>query len=78
MSGILHESFLGEVVAGWDRVRKLNAFEEYCLVWILLLRDDTLVQGTKYLLLLWNNASQKLRIPSHFAKCESLICTMYK
>ena len=28
ISVILHESWLGEVVAGQDRVRKLNAFEE--------------------------------------------------
>ena len=31
MSGILHESWLGEVVVGLDRVRKLNAFEEHYL-----------------------------------------------
>ena len=28
ISVILHESWLGKVVAGQDRVRKLNAFEE--------------------------------------------------
>ena len=49
MSGILHESWLGEVVAGWDRVRKLNAFEEHYLAWILWLREETLVQEKKYL-----------------------------
>ena len=47
--GILHESWLGEVVPGWDRVTKLNAYEEGYLSWILLLRDETLVQETKYL-----------------------------
>ena len=31
MTGILHESWLGDVLAGWDCVRKLNAFEEHCL-----------------------------------------------
>ena len=29
-----------------------------------------------FLFLLWNNASQKLRISSHFAKCEPLIRTL--
>ena len=48
MSGILDESWLGEKVAGWDCVRKLNAFEECYLAWILLLRDETLVQEAKY------------------------------
>ena len=47
MSGILHESWLGEVVAGWDCVWKLNAFEERYLAWTLLW-DETLVQETKY------------------------------
>ena len=28
-----------------------------------------------FLLFLWDNASQKLRMPSHYEKCESLICT---
>ena len=51
MSGILHKSWLGEVVARWDCVRKLNAFEECYHAWILLLRDETLVQETKYLAL---------------------------
>ena len=81
MSGILHESWLGKVVAGWDHVRKLNAFEEHYPVWILWLRGETLVQEKKYLashlFLLWNNASQKLRIISHFAKCELLIRTLH-
>ena len=31
MSVILQESWLGEVVARFDRVRKLNAFEEHYL-----------------------------------------------
>ena len=48
MSGILQKSLLGKVVAGWDRVRKLNAFGEY-LAWMLLLQDETLVLETKYL-----------------------------
>ena len=39
MSGILHESWLGEVVRGWGCVRKSNASEERYLAWILLLRD---------------------------------------
>ena len=51
MSDILHESWLGTLVAGWDCVRKLNAFEEGYLAWILLLRHETLVQVTKYLAL---------------------------
>ena len=49
MPGILQGSWLGEVVAGWNRVRKLNAFEEHYLAWILLSWDETLVQETKYL-----------------------------
>ena len=49
MSGMPHKSCLGDVVAGWDRVRKLNAFEERYLASILLLRDETLVQVAKYL-----------------------------
>ena len=28
MSGILHDSWLDDVVTGLDRARKLNAFEE--------------------------------------------------
>ena len=39
MSGILQESWLGEMVAGWDSVRKLNALEDCDLNWIVLLRD---------------------------------------
>ena len=31
VSGMLQKSWHGEVVAGRDRVRKLNAFEEYFL-----------------------------------------------
>ena len=30
-----------------------------------------------FLVFLWDNALQKPRIPSHFAKCEPLICTLY-
>ena len=41
MSGVLQETWLGEVVAGWDSVRKLYAFEEYYLTSILLLQDET-------------------------------------
>ena len=81
ISGILHESWLGKVVAGWDHVRKLNAFKEHYLAW-----SDTIVSrwnfcagneifSFAFLLFLWDNASQKLRIPSHFAKCELLIRT---
>ena len=70
MSCILHESWLGKVAAGWDRVRKLKP-------WILLLRDETLLKETKYLafhfLPFWDNVSQKLRVPSHFTKSEQLI-----
>ena len=51
MSGILQESWLGEVAAGSDSVRKLYAFEERYLAGISLLQDETLVQGTKYLAL---------------------------
>ena len=43
MSDILHESWLGTLVAGWDCVRKLNVFEEGYLAWILLLRDEIFV-----------------------------------
>ena len=50
-SGILHRSLLGNVVAGWDHVRKWNAFEEHYSAWIFLLWDETLVQETKYLAL---------------------------
>ena len=42
MSGILHKNLLGEVLAGWDCVGKLNAFEECYLAWISLLQDETL------------------------------------
>ena len=48
MPGILHKSWLGEVVAGWDHIKKLNAFEECYLAWILLW-NQTLVQEMKYL-----------------------------
>ena len=48
ISSILHERWLGKVVAERDCVRILNAFEHYP-AWILLLRDETLVQETKYL-----------------------------
>ena len=48
-SGILQESCLGEVVAWWDKVKKLNTFEEHYLASISLLRNETLMQGTKYL-----------------------------
>ena len=46
---LCQESWLNEAVAGWDRVRKLNGFEERYLAWILLLQDETLVQEMKYL-----------------------------
>ena len=49
ISGILQQSFLGEVIAGWDSVRKLNASEERDPAWMLLLPNETLVQETKYL-----------------------------
>ena len=45
--GILQGSWFGEVVVGWDSVKKLNASEELYLPWILLLRDETLMQQTK-------------------------------
>ena len=52
MSGLLNESGLDEVLAGWDCVRKLSAFAfDHSLVLILLLQYETLVQGTKYLAL---------------------------
>ena len=50
-NSIWHESWLGKVVAEWDGVRELNAFEKRYLDWILLLQDETLVQETKYLAL---------------------------
>ena len=43
VSGTMQESWLGKVVAGWDSVRKLYAFEERYLAWILLLQDETVV-----------------------------------
>ena len=49
MSGILQESWLSKVVAGWDSVTKLYAFEEHYLAWILLLQDEILLQGAEYL-----------------------------
>ena len=52
MSGILYKSWLGEVIAGWYFVRKLNAFIEHYLAQILLLLwEETLVQETNYLAL---------------------------
>ena len=33
MPGILYESWHGELVAGWDCVKKINAFEECYLAW---------------------------------------------
>ena len=50
---------------------------------ILSLRDETLMQETQYilsfafLLFLWD-ASQKLKIPSHFPKCKPLIHTLFE
>ena len=73
MSGILHESWLGELVAGWDRSRKLNAFEERYLAClnIIVMRwnfgASNEILSFALLLFLWNNASQKLRIPSYSA-----------
>ena len=49
MSGILHKSWLGEVVAEEDRVTKLNAFEDRYLAWVLLSQDEALMQETQYL-----------------------------
>ena len=50
MSGILQESWFGEMVAaGWDSVSKLNASKERYLAWMLLLQDETLVLEIKYL-----------------------------
>ena len=79
MSGKPHESWRGGCRMG--RVRKLNAFSERYLAWILLLRDETLVARNQilsfaFLLFLWDNASQKLRISSHFVKCEPQIRTL--
>ena len=80
MSGVLHESWLGELNVGWDCVRKLHAFEERYLAWMLLLQDEILVQETKYfalhLFFLWDNGSQKLGTPLYFAKYEPPICTL--
>ena len=74
MSGILQESWLGEVVAGWDRVRKLNAFEERdlaCLsiivtIWNFGARNEIL--SFEYLLFFWDNASYQNW--NTFAFCE--------
>ena len=54
--------------------------KEHYLAWILLLRDETLEQRTKYLashflLFLWD-ALQTLRITWHFANYELLIRTL--
>ena len=84
MSGILQESWLGEMVAGWDSIRKLNALEDHYLNWIVLLRDarnerngaGNEILSFAFLLFLYDNASQKLGIPLHFSKCEPLICTL--
>ena len=40
---------VGEGVAEWDHIRKLNTFEERYLAWTLLLQYETLVQETEYL-----------------------------
>ena len=69
MSGILHTSWLGKVISGWDHIRKLNAFEERFFAWILLIEDA-------FLLFLWDNALKKLIIPLHFAECKPLIRTL--
>ena len=78
---LVNRAKVGEVVAGWGLVRKLNAFEERYLAWILLLRDETLVARNQILsfaffLFLWDDASQKLRIPAQFVKCELQIRTL--
>ena len=52
--------------------QEINCFWRCCLAWILLLQDETLMS-----LFLWDNALQKLRILSHFAKWEPLICTVW-
>ena len=47
--------------------------------WILMLWDfraSNEILSFAILLFLWDNASQKLRIPSHFTKCEPLIRTL--
>ena len=59
MSGILHESWIGKVAARWDCLKKLNAFEEHYHAWILLLRNETLVQERKYLASLFCSFSGK-------------------
>ena len=72
----------GELIATWDRAKKLNAFEERhldCLNIIVMRWNfgaSNEILGFAFLLFLWDNGSQKLRIPSHFAKCEPLIRTL--
>ena len=71
----------GELIATWDRAKTLNAFEERhldCLNIIVMRWNfgaSNEILSFAFLLFLWDNDSQKLRIPSHFAKCEPLIRT---
>ena len=78
MSGILHTSWLGKVISGWDHIRKLNAFEERFFAWILLIEDGARneILSFAFLLFLWDNALKKLIIPLHFAECKPLIRTL--
>ena len=79
ISSILHESWLGKVVAERDRVRILNAFEEYYPAWILLLRDETLVQETKYLAsrFCFFSGIMLRRNSEYFPFCEVLTANSY-
>ena len=83
-SGILHENRFGEVVVGWDRAMKINAFEERYLSYLNItvmgwnIGVSNEILGLAFLFFLWDNALQKLRmIPSHFAKCKPQIRTLY-
>ena len=78
ISGILHKRWLGKMVVGLDCVRKLNAFEEHYLAWILFLQDETLVQETKYLALhfCWFSEIMLCWNLEYLAKCELLVLTL--
>ena len=60
--------FCQEIKCFW---RKLFCLNIIVTRWNLGTRNEIL--SFVFLFFLWDNASQKLRIPSHFAKCEPLI-----
>ena len=76
MSG---HSMKGGLFAGWDHVRKLwrmlSCLNIDVTRWNFGAKNEIL--GFAFLLFLWDNASQKLKIPLDFAKWKPLICTLY-